>query len=165
MNLSALTKVALAYYNLQKYQECVRVCEYMLGVGLEVEAVFYYEAKAWAKLREFDRSNALLRTCIESAVSQKAELYYFALADNYEETEQYNRAIAHYDTAYYLFKAPLVKYNVGRIYETKLKNPDKANKYFKNYLLIADTSTPDEKKVFWYLHNRYRVKKNNPNAK
>lgn len=165
VTLKPFTQLILSYYMLNRYTDCIDVCQYLRDQEIETEALNYYEAKAWAKLREFERSNALLRTCIESAVSAKAELYYFALADNYEETNQFNRAIAHYDTAYYFFKAPLAKYNVGRIYETKLKNPERANKYFKNYLLIADTSTDDEKKVFWYLHKRYRVKKSGQDGK
>lgn len=61
--------------------------------------------------------------CIEvcDSFSERAEMYYYALADNAEETGNYTSAITNYDTAYYLFKAPIVKYNLGRIYQTKFE--------------------------------------------
>jgi tetratricopeptide (TPR) repeat protein len=159
VTLKPLTQLILSYYLLNRYDECIEVCEYLRSQEIDAEAVNYYEAKAWAKLGDFDKSNDLLRLCINSSISERAEQYYLALADNQEETENFKKAIAYYDTAFYLFKSPLVKYNVGRIYETKLKNSEQANKYFKGYLLIADTATPDEKKVYYYLRNRYRTKK------
>lgn len=117
-----LSKLALAYYNLQEYQNAVRVCEYMLGIGLELEAVYYYEAKSLAKLKDYDKSNTLLEICLHKAISKNAEMYYFGMAENYEATKQFKKAAAAYDTAFYLFKAPLALYNCGRIYEAELKN-------------------------------------------
>jgi tetratricopeptide (TPR) repeat protein len=160
VTLKPLTQLILSYYTLSRYQECIAVCNYLKQQEIITEAVNYYEAKAWAKLGKFDQSNELLRLCIESAISERAEMYYSALADNYETTGFYVKAIAHYDTAYYLFRDPVVKYNLGRIYETRMKNPMMANKYFKSYLSMADTSTRDEKKIYRYLHERYRSKKN-----
>jgi tetratricopeptide (TPR) repeat protein len=164
VTIKPLTQLILSYYHLNRYTECIDACEYLRQQEIETEAVKYYEAKAWSKLGDYSRSNELLRECLESAISERAEVYYYALADNYEEIGSYSRAIAHYDTAYYLFKAPLVQYNLGRIYESKLKNPVKANKYFKNYLMLADTSTPDEKKVYHYLNDRYRKYDKNKKA-
>lgn len=159
VTIGPLTQLILSYYHLNRYDECIDACEYLRQHEIETEAVKYYEAKARSKIGDYTRSNELLRECLTSAISERAELYYYALADNYEEVGNYARAIANYDTAYYLFKAPLVKYNVGRIYETRLKNPAMANKYFKTYLLLADTSTPDEKKVYYYLQKRYKARK------
>lgn len=154
VTIKPLTQLILAYYHLQKYSECIEICEYLRQQEIETEAVKYYEAKAWAKMGKYERSNELLHECLASAISERAELYYYALADNYEETGSYTRAISIYDTAYYLFKAPLVKYNVGRIYQTKLKNRELADKYFQRYLFLADTSKADEKKIYEYLQNR-----------
>lgn len=165
VTLKPFTQVMLSYYNLKKYADCIRISDYLRSQEIRVEAVNYYEAKAWAKLKEFDKSNDLLRICLESAISKTAELYYYALAANDEELGKYTRAVAHYDTAYYLFKDPLMKYNAGRIYDMKLKNPGQANKYFKKYLILADTSTPDEKKIYHYLHGRYGSGKSGAVAK
>jgi tetratricopeptide (TPR) repeat protein len=157
--LKSLLQVVVSYYNLNQYHHCIRICDYLRSNEIEGEAMNYYEAKAWSKLKDFDKSNELLQACIKSALSEKAEMYYYALADNYEEVGKYKTAIAHYDTAYYLFRDPLMKYNIGRIYETKLKNSEVAGKYFKRYLMYADTSTPDKKKVYHYLNKRYSTKK------
>lgn len=154
VTIKPLTQLILAYYHLEQYAECIELCEYMRQQEIQTEAVKYYEAKAWAKLGKYERSNELLRECLASAIADRAEMYYYALADNAEETGNYTSAIANYDTAYYLFKAPLVKYNVGRIYQTKLKNTEVADKYFRKYLLLADTSKADEKKIYQYLRRR-----------
>jgi tetratricopeptide (TPR) repeat protein len=159
VQLISLLHVVVSYYSLNRYNDCIRVCDYLRSQEIDGEAVNYYEAKARAKLKDYMKSNELLHKCIESAISKKAEMYYYALADNYEELGKYNTAIAHYDTAYYLFRDPLMKYNIGRIYETKFKNSEVASKYFKRYLMYADTSTPDKKKVYHYLNKRYSTKK------
>jgi len=58
--LSALTQIVLSYYNLEMYNDCIRVCEYMLHSDLDIEAIYYYEAKAWAKLKDFAKSNEII---------------------------------------------------------------------------------------------------------
>jgi len=120
--LNALTWQALSYYNLKKYPECISTCEYMLSNGLDVESIYYYEARAYAKMKEYKKSNDLLAICLNKAISHTAEWYYNDLGGNYEELKDYKAAIAHFDTAYYLFKEPLMLYNCGRISETLLHN-------------------------------------------
>jgi hypothetical protein len=45
----------------------------MLGLGLELEAVYYYEARAWAKLKNYPQSDSLLRIALSKAISKTAE--------------------------------------------------------------------------------------------
>jgi hypothetical protein len=47
------------------------------------------------------------------------------------------RSIAHYDTAYYLFKDPLTLYTCGRIAETELRDATLARRYYRRYLAVA----------------------------
>lgn len=54
---------------------------------------------------------------------------------------------------------PTANYNIGRIYQTRLNDTPLAKKYFKNYLLFADTATPDKKKVYRYVHQWYSTNK------
>ncbi len=159
VNMSALTKVALAYYNLQKYEDCIRVCEYMMSIGLEVEAVYYYEAKAWAKLKNYEKSNEFLELCLGKALSKTAEMYYFTYGENYEATRQFKKAVAAYDTAFYLFKNPLALYSCGRIYEVELKNATLARQYYTRYLALAQPTAVDEKKAYAYVKERWGKKK------
>jgi tetratricopeptide (TPR) repeat protein len=122
------------------------------------ENVYYYAAKSYAKLGAFDTSNVLLRTCLELAISNTAEYYYNALGDNYEEMKQFKKAIAQYDTAYYLFKNPLMLYNCGRIMDGHLKNEGAAQKYYRKYLALAKPQSMDEKKAYNYIRKKYSKK-------
>lgn len=159
VSLNTLTKVVLGYYNLQQYEDCIRVCEYMLSMELHVEAVYYYEAKAWAKLKDYKKSNELLEICLDKAISKNAEMYYFDLGQNHEATRQFKKAVAAYDTAFYLFKAPLALYNCGRIYEAELKNETLARQYYTRYLALARPQAPDEKRAYAYVKERWGKKK------
>lgn len=149
--LNALTWLTLSYYNLKKYPECVSTCEYMLSNGLDVESIYYYESKAYARMKEYKKSNDLLAICLNKAISRTAEWYYNDLGSNDEELKDYKAAVAHYDTAYYLFREPLMLYNCGRIAETKLKNKTLAGKYYKLYLTAAHPASEEEKKAYRYV--------------
>jgi len=158
-SLSTLTQVVLSYYIMNMYKDCIRVCDYLVAKGMAGENIFYYAAKSYAKLREFDKSNELLKTCLGLAISNTAEYYFHALGDNYEELKQYKKAMAHYDTAYYLFKDPLMLYDCGRIQDQYFKNEDAAKKYYSKYLLFAKPQSPDEKKAYNYLRKKYLKEK------
>jgi tetratricopeptide (TPR) repeat protein len=157
-SLTTLTQVALSYYNLKLYKDCIRVCDFLVANGLAGESVFYYAAKSYAKLRDFDKSNELLETCLGMAISKTAEFYFHALGENYEELKQYKKAIAQYDTAYYLFKDPVMLYNCGRILDGDLKNYGAAKKYYNQYLVLARPESMDEKKAYEYIKRKYLKK-------
>ncbi|HEY4064686.1 MAG TPA: tetratricopeptide repeat protein [Puia sp.] len=151
----SLTWLALSYYNLKKYPDCIRVCEYMLQSGLELESIYYYEARARAKLKEYEKSNDLLATCLTKAISKTADWYYYDLGQNYEGLKNFKEAIANYDTAYYLFKDPTMLYNCGRIAESELRNMPLARKYYLRYLAAAHPKDPEEKKAYAYVRSRW----------
>ena len=44
--VNSLEWLALSYFNLKLYTDCIRVCEGMQHMGLDVEAVYYYESRA-----------------------------------------------------------------------------------------------------------------------
>ena len=158
ISLNPLTQLALAYYNLKMYTDCIRVCEYMLSNDLDIESIYYYEAKSFAKLKNFSRSNELLQVCLIKAISRTAELYYYNLGDNYEAMNQFTTAVKQYDSAYYLFKSPLMKYYTGRIYESTLKNEKFARKYYLQYLKFASPQSADEKKAYEYIRSKYGIR-------
>jgi tetratricopeptide (TPR) repeat protein len=157
-SLTALNQVALSYYNLKLYKDCIRVCDFMDASGIAGESVYYYAAKSHAKLHAFDKSNELLQLCLELAISNSAEYYYNALGENFEEMKQFKKAIAQYDTAFYLFKNPLMLYNNGRILDGNLKNESAAKKYYSKYLRLAKPESIDEKKAYNYLKKKYQKK-------
>jgi tetratricopeptide (TPR) repeat protein len=153
--VNSLEWLALSYYNLKQYPDCIRVCEGMLDMGLELEAVYYYEARAEAKLHNYDSSNSLIRKALAKAKSPTMEWYYDGLGDNYESLRDYRKAVAHYDTAYYLFKDPLALYTSGRIAETELHNPVLARQYYRRYLAAAKPETDEEKRAYRYVREKW----------
>lgn len=154
-SLTTLTQVVLSYYTLKLYPDCIRVCDFLIDKGMAGENIFYYAAKSHAKLREFDKSNELLKTCLTLAISTTAEYYFNALGDNYEEMKQFKKAIAQYDTAYYLFKSPLMLYNCGRVLDGSLKNYSAAKKYYRKYLQLAKPESADERKAYEFIKKYY----------
>lgn len=154
-SVNSLEWLALSYYNLKQYPDCIRVCEGMLDMGLELEAVYYYEARAEAKLKNYDSSNALLRKALAKAKSPTMEWYYEGLGDNFESLRDYRKAVAHYDTAYYLYKDPLTLYTCGRIAETELHSPALARQYYRRYLAVAKPETVEEKRAYRYVRQKW----------
>ena len=159
-SLTPMTQLFLSYYNLKLYTDCIRVCDYLILNGFFTENILYYQAKSWAKLKEYNKSNELLKTCVRLAISKDAEMYYYNLALNFEALKQYKKAINNYDTAYYLFKNPVMNYNSGRISEVNLKNLSLAKKYYEEYLLKANPTEADEKIAYGYLKTRWGKKRN-----
>jgi tetratricopeptide (TPR) repeat protein len=121
-DVSVQSWLALSYYNLKMYPDCIRACEFLLGAGYDVEAVLYYESRALSKLARYDESNELLQTCLKKAIEPTAEWYYNDRAENFEAQHRYKLALSNYDTAYYMFRSPLMLYNAGRVAETGLKD-------------------------------------------
>ncbi|HVU54273.1 MAG TPA: hypothetical protein VHD83_04425 [Puia sp.] len=153
--LNALTWLALSYYNLKRYDECITTCQYLLDAGFDVEAIYYYQARAYAKLKEYEKSNQLLAICLKKAISDKAEWYYNGLSENNEALKNYKSALSNSDTSYYLFKDPLMLYNCGRISESLLKNETLARKYYRQYLAVAHPASPEEQKAYNYVRRRW----------
>lgn len=153
--LQALTWLALSYYDLKAYPDCIRVCEHMLELGLTQEAVYYYKSRAWTKLGQYRTSDSLLRIALKIAIAPTAEWYYDDLAANHKSLKEYREAVANYDTAYYLFRDPTVLYTCGRICETEMHDLAKAKKYYLRYLAVAQPKTAEEKKALAYVRRRW----------
>ncbi len=153
--LQALTWLALSYYDLRQYPDCIRVCEHMLDLGLTQEAVYYYDSRAWTKMKEYRRSDSLLGIALKIAISPTAEWYYDDLAANHESLKEYREAVASYDTAYFLFRDPTVLYACGRICETELKDLGRAKRYYLRYLEVAKPKSEEEKKALAYVRKRW----------
>jgi len=151
----ALTEVVLAYYDSKLYKDCIRVCEHMLALGLQMESVYYYEARACTKIKDYARSNELLNFALSKAISGTAEWYLDARSDNFEAMKDYGKALANIDTAYYLFKDPVTLYNCGRLAETGLKNMGLARKYYRRYLMVAQPKTAEEKRAYRFVKERW----------
>lgn len=155
VSLIALTNAATAYLNLKLYTDCIRVCDYMLMNELESETVFYYKAKCYAGLMNFQKSNELLQVCLDKSISNNLELYFYSIGQNYEALKQYEKAVSNYDTAHYFSKDPVMYYNMAVAYETGLKNLPLAKKYYEKFLTASKPQTEEEKKVYAYVKERW----------
>lgn len=151
-------KLAVANYSIQNYKTCYLVCDTLLSQGVETESLLYYASKAMSKLNNYAKSNELLRRCLDLAISKNTNVYYFALADNLESSKNYKKAIAAYDTAYYLFKNPLALYNMGRLYELAMDDKSRAEQYYRKYLSAAKPTNKDERKVYAYVKERLALR-------
>jgi tetratricopeptide (TPR) repeat protein len=153
--VQALTWLALSYYDLKAYPDCVRVCEHMLDLGLTQESVYYYESRAWAKLAQYRTSDSLLRIALTIAIAPTAEWYYDDLAANHVALREYREAVANYDTAYYLFRDPTVLYTCGRICEMEIHDMARARRYYLRYMAVAQPKTAAEKEALAYVRKRW----------
>jgi tetratricopeptide (TPR) repeat protein len=155
IGVQALTSLALSYYELKAYPDCIRVCEHMMDLGLTQEAVYYYESRAWTKMKDYRHSDSLLQIALKMSIEPTAEWYYFDLAANHEALREYREAVANYDTAYYLFRDPTVLYACGRICETEIHDLARARKYYLRYLAVAQPKTAAEKQALAYVRRRW----------
>lgn len=153
LSVKIIPKLALSYYMLSRYKDCIRVCEILDSNNLAGESIYYYEASSWSKLNNPRLSNKLLEKCLDYSISKTSELYYFNIAQNCESLKAYKQAIASYDTAYYLFKSPGMLYSAGRMYDAQ-KNYSKAKTYYLKYLRLAHPLTKDDRRLYQYVKNR-----------
>jgi tetratricopeptide (TPR) repeat protein len=149
-----LNKLVFAYYSLKKYGDCILLCQLMDSNAIAQESTYYYESMSWAKLEKYALSNELLAKCLSYSISKTSELYFYNIARNNESLKNYQKAISNYDTAYYLFKNPLMLYYEGRMYDEHLKNYKKAKTYYSKYLLVAKPETAEEKKLYRFVKGR-----------
>ena len=159
INLPTTIRLAIANYELKNYLTSYKVCDTVINQEFLDERILYYAARALTKLGQYRESNELLAQCLDLSISKTAENYFFQMGENFESLKQYKPAIAANDTAYYLFQSPLTLYNIGRLYETGLKNKTKAIEYYKRYLKKASPSSAQEKKVYAYLKEMLEEKK------
>ena len=157
-DVNAQTWLALSYYNLKKYPECIRTCDFLLDAGYDLEAIYYYKSKALARLQQYKESNELLAICLKKAISHTAEWYYNDLGENHEGQKDFRMAMTQYDTAYYLFRDPMMLYSCGRIAESELKNEALARKYYTRYLAAAHPDSPEEKQAYMYVKEHWGIK-------
>ncbi|MBP1652008.1 MAG: repeat-containing protein [Bacteroidetes bacterium] len=151
----AMSYVTAASFILKDYQFCIDINTYMENRKSPSEQVMYYAALACSQLKMYEQSNQLLSTCIDLARSKSLPDYYAAMASNNEGLKLYKPAIANMDTAYYLSRAPMHLYSIGRMYDVNMKNQAIAKKYYKRYLQEGDSTDKQEAMIYKYLKETY----------
>lgn len=154
---NACVILAVSHYALKQYDSCIRVNNRMMEIIQgSPETVKYYAALSYAEKRQFDSSNALLHECISLAKSKDLDNYYTSLASNYEQMKQYRTAIAHYDTAYFLFRDPMRQYGIARIYDQYIQDPVKAKKFYQQFVKNAKPEGKAEVSIHNYVKERIK---------
>jgi tetratricopeptide (TPR) repeat protein len=159
VDINTTIHLAISNFNLKNYTLSFQLCDTLLQQGIETEGLLYYASRAMYKLGQFKKSNELLTQCLSKAISLNADTYFSSKADNYEALNQYKKVISVYDTAYYLFRSPLSLYNIGRLYESGLKNKTLAYKYYSKYLKSGKPKNADEKRVYSYVKELMEVRR------
>lgn len=118
---------------LEAYERALALSKLLLETGYETEQILYYASKAYAGLKQYKQSNELLQRCLKKAISENAETYYSDLGSNLEIMQQPGKAVAYYDTAYYLFKNPAMLYAGGNAL-VKSNKKEAAKKRYRLYL-------------------------------
>ncbi len=130
---SAYTKLLFSYLNTGNLDKCIQLYDWLEARNMGNESAKYGAALAYARKKNFTVSNELLQQCLENNILTDAILYLRAKANNYEALKDYKKAIAYYDTSYYIFQKPIDLYFAGTIYDHTLKNKAKATEYYRLY--------------------------------
>jgi len=141
-----------SYLNLQQPDSVLSVYNWLQLQGVNGESATYGAALAHAMKRNYPGSDSLLTECIAFNIQEMAATYLRAKADNALAVKNYTRAIALYDTAYYIFKEPLDLFQAGRVFDSYLQNRNRAADYYKRFLRVRPLpKTQDEETITHYI--------------
>lgn len=126
----------LAALQVKDYKQCIEYSDYLMRNGSEAEQVYYYAAKAYAGMKEYEKSNELLKRCLSMAISENTEAYYTEMAENYESLRAYSKAQKNYDTARFISGNNLLLYRKALAYEAA-SDTEKAKKAYHDFLKFS----------------------------
>ena len=155
ISLKPFLQAAIARFNLEQYDSCIATCRLLTANKLANETIYYLEALAYKALKQYEPALAYLDTCIHMAMDPKADDYFTAKGAVLEQMHQPSNALKVYDTAYYLFHAPLQLYNKARIYDSQFENYRVALRYYRDFMQKSTDSTgPKAATVRAYVRKR-----------
>jgi len=145
--------LAWSYLTVDSIGKCISLAEWLMGQNKNSQSLNYCAALAYAKKKEYEKSNTLLDECLKQSIQDDAILYFNAKSDNYEELKKYKEAMLYYDTSYYIFQSPLDLYYKGRLYDKYFNNRAKASFYYKQFIdKRKNPRNSGEKRVFDYIN-------------
>ncbi|WP_114792052.1 hypothetical protein U0035_09380 [Niabella yanshanensis] len=147
-----LTSLAYAYLNTEQPDKCLELYKWMEKESIGNESLTYCASQAYAQRKDYVASNRLLDECLAQNIMRPAITYFRSKADNYENVKQYKKAIAQYDSSYYIFHSPFDLYYKGRVYDIFLNDKKQASVFYKKFLAEKQKpETPLEEKLFHYI--------------
>ncbi len=148
----AYTDLAYAYLNTKQIDKCLSLCDWMELNNMKNESLTYCAAQCYAQQKNYTKSNLLLDECLQQNLVSTAVIYFRSKADNYEATKEYKKAIAQYDSSYFIFHHPTDLYYKARVYDMYLKDKTQATVFYKKY--VAEKQKPEspaEEQLFQYI--------------
>ncbi len=125
-----------AALQIKDYKLCIEYSEYLMRNGSEAEQVYYHAAKAYAGLKEYEKSNQLLNKCLSMAISENTEAYYTEMAENYEALRDFGKAQRNFDTARFISGNNLLLYRKALAYEAA-SDTERAKKAYQSFLRLS----------------------------
>ncbi|MCF3109701.1 hypothetical protein LL912_13050 [Niabella sp. CC-SYL272] len=141
---NAYIHLLYSYLNVKQPDSALSVYNWLQLQHANNESATYGAALAHAMKKNYTISDSLLTECIAFNIQEMAATYLTAKAANAIAVKDYNRAIALYDTSYYIFKNPLDLFQAGRIFDHYLKSRERATGYYKRYLRQQPQPTTNE---------------------
>lgn len=149
-----------SYLYSDSLDKCIALYKWLDSRNNNLQTLMYCASQAYAKKKDFPKSNELLDECLKQSLQDDAVTYFEAKADNYEEMRLYQQAINCYDTSYYIFQKASDLYYSGRIYDKYFNNKVKAKNYYSRFIEeVKNPRNSGEKKAFDYIKEYLKPKK------
>lgn len=134
--------VAKAYYFLKDYKKAISYFQSLEKVDMQNEMTLYMTTLSFRELKDLPMAITYAKKTIEEAISPNTSTYYSLLAGLQENNGKLLPAVASYKRGLTFSENSNIYYNLGLLYDLKLKQQKSALTYYKLYL----KSDPDPKK-------------------
>ncbi|ASU34109.1 tetratricopeptide repeat protein [Mucilaginibacter xinganensis] len=151
-NAMILTKLGIAYYNMNNY-----VCgaETLAGLhGMEqTEYTDYYTALCYKALKDNRQAIYFLNLAIVQGISDNIATYYGEIADCEVKLNKNKKAAMAYEKALQFKDGPILYYLLANLYDTKLHDKKNARIYYRKFL----ASNPRGKQQTYIAYVKSRI--------
>lgn len=147
-----LTKLGVAYYNIKNYTCSIETFADIPGLE-QSETSFYVASLAYKALKDQPMAIINLNNAITEGISGDISDYYAEMADSYEVSKKYKKAVMAYQKSLQFAEKPIVYYLLASLYDTYLKNKQLALKYYKKYM----QSKPPVKEQKYMAYSKSRL--------
>ncbi|WP_293311857.1 tetratricopeptide repeat protein [Pedobacter sp. UBA5917] len=139
--------VAKAYYYTKKYQRAIDLFKMLEAAAMENEATLYYTSLSYRALKNYAQAAFYTKKTIDEAISPNTSSYYSLLGLVYEENNQLTLANAAYQKGLQFKVVPTLYYRMAVFYDTRMKQPGNALKYYMLYLKSKPSLLNDKEEI------------------
>ncbi|MGN6640894.1 MAG: hypothetical protein ACTHJ8_18435 [Mucilaginibacter sp.] len=150
-----ISMLGTSYYMVKRYDSCINTFRVLEQSGTANETSYYYTAMSNKALNNQQKAIVYFNKAINAAISPNVDSYYSEMADSYDKQHQLKKAIAAYQKSLLYDENPvLTYYAMAYMYDSELKNPKAAAKYYKKYL----KARPPERQKSYIEYSEDRLK-------